>query len=662
MKWNTLFFIIISLLCSACTKLGSSVPNTLEYALQQAGENRKELEKVLKYYRYDLADSLKYKAACFLIENMPYYQYWEGQQCANYLTYYKLLKENIGTGTSSETLSDSIRRKYGSYKQPEQKHDILEIDSGYLCNNIEWAFKVWHEQPWGKNINFDMFCEYILPYRIEDEKLSYWREEYYLKYNEILDPLRNSDSPDRDDPMGAVRMLIQHFKGMPLFSTSTVPATLPHVGPEYAQYLTGTCQEFADFVTYLCRSLGIPCAINSVAAFNKANSGHVWNSFWDKHGEKYAMIYFPNDPAKIREDGFLGTEKMKVFHHTFSLNRDLYERMHRSGEKVLPFWEFPHFKDVTFEYTNCYLSKMTLPVERLYRQPKEGQNIYLCCSDRSDWKPLDCTQVQNATITFCELQKGALMRAATYRGGRLDFITDPFYLDPFTNDFHFYSGSEQKREVVLYAKYNLDTEEFLGRVINGVFEGSNYPDFHNPDTLYIIQERPNRLMTKQKSCSDKKYRYVRYYGSAGTHCNISEVAFYGDNDTIPLIGKIIGTPGCFQGDGSHEYTNVFDGKTWTSFDYKEGSGGWSGLDLGSPMHIHTIVYTPRNRDNYIRPGDEFELFYLQKEWHSVGTQIAKSDSLVYTNVPDSTLLLLVNHTRGVQERIFTYEKDTQLWR
>ena len=40
----------------------------LEYALEFAGENRRELEKVLEYYS---DDSLKFRAACFLIENMP---------------------------------------------------------------------------------------------------------------------------------------------------------------------------------------------------------------------------------------------------------------------------------------------------------------------------------------------------------------------------------------------------------------------------------------------------------------------------------------------------------------------------------------------------------------------------------------------------------------
>lgn len=45
----------------------------LSFALERAGENRRELEQVLEHYKND---SLKYRAACFLIKNMPgHYSY-----------------------------------------------------------------------------------------------------------------------------------------------------------------------------------------------------------------------------------------------------------------------------------------------------------------------------------------------------------------------------------------------------------------------------------------------------------------------------------------------------------------------------------------------------------------------------------------------------------
>lgn len=172
---------------------------SLEAILQVAKDNRMELEKVLYRYQKDPTDSLKYEAACFLIENMLFYTYSVGEQLDNYKSYYTWLKKS--RGKTPQQVADSVKNVYGDIKEElEKKCDIMEIDSAYLCRNIDWAFKVWQEQPWGKNISFETFCEYILPYRIGDEPLSYWRETYYEKYNSLLDSLRMSDSLDIEDP------------------------------------------------------------------------------------------------------------------------------------------------------------------------------------------------------------------------------------------------------------------------------------------------------------------------------------------------------------------------------------------------------------------------------------------------------------------------------
>ena len=57
------FLFILYFFCCSCT-----APSRLETALRQSGANRSELEKVLAHYE---GDSLKYRAACFLIEHMP---------------------------------------------------------------------------------------------------------------------------------------------------------------------------------------------------------------------------------------------------------------------------------------------------------------------------------------------------------------------------------------------------------------------------------------------------------------------------------------------------------------------------------------------------------------------------------------------------------------
>ena len=634
---------------------------SLETVLQVAGENRQELEKVLRYYKKNSSDSLKYKAACFLIENMPFYTYSDGEQLDNYKSYYVWLKTS--KGKTPQEIADSVKNVYGPMKEPSKKRDIMEIDSAYLCHNIDWAFKVWQEQPWGKNISFETFCEYLLPYRIGDEPLAYWRETYYEKYNSILDSLRMSDSLDIEDPVVAANYLISKLPDKSYYYTSVTPYPFGHIGPEYVQYLSGTCREVTDFAVYLFRALGIPCAIDFVPARSYINAGHFWLTTWNKDGEEY-MTDFPQKLRPVRKNWwYRWDDSSKVYRYTFSVNRGLYEQMAKYGEEVYPFWRLPKFTDVTYGYGYNFKKELVIPLDKQYKTKRNGKIAYLCVSARDRWTPVDWTVYDAGHLAFQYVRKGSFMRVATYENGELCFLTDPFYADKQNDEIHYYPVGKERQDVVLYAKCNIEIENrFRNKMIGGVFEGSNHPDFLEKDTLFIIQGKPNRLNTTVKSWSDKEYRYLRYFGPAKGFCNISEVAFYEKNDTIALSGKIIGTPGCSQHDGTHEYTNVFDGKTWTSFDYHQPTGGWAGLDLGRKVRVDRIVYTPRNRDNYVRPDDVYELFYCDRDWKSAGKIKAAADSLVFRDIPVNTLLLLRNHTRGLDERIFIYENGSQLWK
>ena len=63
---NHKLFLLSLLLAVACQ---NNYSPELKSALQLAGSNRQELKSVLSHYGRDRADSLKFRAACFLIEN-----------------------------------------------------------------------------------------------------------------------------------------------------------------------------------------------------------------------------------------------------------------------------------------------------------------------------------------------------------------------------------------------------------------------------------------------------------------------------------------------------------------------------------------------------------------------------------------------------------------
>ena len=64
----------------------------------------------------------------------------------------------------------------------------------------------------------------------------------------------------------------------------------------------------------------------------------------------------------------------------------------------------------------------------------------------------------------------------------------------------------------------------------------------------------------------------------------------------------------------------------------------------------------------VREGDDYKLLYWgENAWVSVGRQLAIDTLLRYQQIPSVTLYWLRNHTRGREERPFTYENGKQVF-
>ena len=141
---------------------------------------------------------------------------------------------------------------------------------------------------------------------------------------------------------------------------------------------------------------------------------------------------------------------------------------------------------------------------------------------------------------------------------------------------------------------------------------------------------------------------------------MAEMAVF-DTEGRQLTGEIIGTEGSWENNGSDK-TKVFDGNFLTFFDAPVMSGGWVGLAFEQKEQIKTIKYLPKNDDNHINENEAYELFYYDRDWISLGQRTGDTThELSYDNVPENALLWLRNHTKGREERIFTYENEKQRW-
>lgn len=194
-------YIILSCFMAACSQNRSG--GELEQALKLSGENRNALEAVLDHYKHD---SLKYRAACFLIKNMPYHysqeDYYlspEGEKYRPDICKFKN-KEELGMHCDSLT-------RCGYLEKHDMIYDVLSVDSSFLIKNIDLAFMAW-KKPWARDVPFDVFCTYILPYRVQTEQISSLREEMMKRFLPLL------DSAGVKTPLEACVALNEHLKSV----------------------------------------------------------------------------------------------------------------------------------------------------------------------------------------------------------------------------------------------------------------------------------------------------------------------------------------------------------------------------------------------------------------------------------------------------------------
>lgn len=86
----------------------------------------------------------------------------------------------------------------------------------------------------------------------------------------------------------------------------------------------------------------------------------------------------------------------------------------------------------------------------------------------------------------------------------------------------------------------------------------------------------------------------------------------------------------------------------------------------TPDTVHRRTVEIKQQDGYLifRPGKEYELFYWDKVWKSLGTQIAEEGktSIFFENAPDNVLFRLIPEYSVDKERPFIIMQDgTRYW-
>ncbi|MBT1690798.1 transglutaminase-like domain-containing protein [Dawidia soli] len=647
------FAATLAVVCLTLVPSCSRGPNEVSQALEYAGSNRSELEKVIGHYSQRPGDSLKLRAARFLIANMPGHHFYKGKIIDQLHQFFDIANTVHPKWPAMDLrpLGDSLQRVYGSIwtGNVETLYDLESLPANYLIENIDEAFRVWREQPWCQHVTFDQFCEFILPYRVDNEDpFEYNRKAFYARFNPLLDTVRNTNG---DAVAACLAVNNELKKGMWVFTGAM--EHLPHFGAQtILDKRVGVCREYADLAVYAMRATGIPVAIDFTPQWPFRSLGHSWNVLLSEAGKKIMFLGIESDPGQPHKADH---KKAKVYRNTFALQSKSLA-MTANGADIPELFRNPRFIDVSDEYFEGV--DVSIPLDK----SEDDAYAYLCVFDNKNWVPVQWGKVVKGTAVFAKMGRDIVYLPAYYKGGRIVPANAPFLLTK-DGELKFYvTDQKKKQDLRLFRKFPILTvRERMVRVKGGKFQGANRADFKDSITLYKISE-PSIFYQSAKVKNRNRFRYLRYLSPPHSNGNIAEIEFYSDSDSShALKGNVIGDKEV--GDPARGREQAMDGNVLTFYDARKEDSPWVGIDVGSAKTITKIRYIATNDGNNIAPGNEYELLYFDKDigWRSIGRQTAVGYELQFNNVPAEVLYLLHNHTEGVEERIFTYENGEQVW-
>lgn len=235
------------------TLLLCCVPNYLG-----AQSTSKVGEDVIAHYTR-LGDKEKLKAAKFLVENMKYHYFYESDVLSDFYRQVHDVSLQYKYPASIQYYQN-IYKTLGDISIGKQKiFDKDKLTSQFLIQNIDMAFADWKKGRWVRHLSFDEFCEYLLPYRIGNEKPEDFRSKLKKQFQDYANVLTACDERHYS-AYWAARSLCDGIKA---FNYKVDDKALPHTDIDLPisvliDMKMGECSNYAKLTAYIMRACGIP--------------------------------------------------------------------------------------------------------------------------------------------------------------------------------------------------------------------------------------------------------------------------------------------------------------------------------------------------------------------------------------------------------------------
>jgi hypothetical protein len=397
-------------------------------------------ESLLNHYSFP-EDSLKRKAATFLLGNMS---------------------------DQVSEIPDSTKFIFPFNVYPDSEI----INNQFLIKDINQAFLLWNKYPWANNVPFDIFLNYLLPYKIYREEPADWRTFFMQKYQDtICNMLKNLETDTLIHSTNDIyyRFLVNDVGQWFVYQDNPVRFA-PHPGLNELMFVkSGNCYGWSYLNVMILRALGIPSSIDNIPFWGRKNGTHSIEVFWDNETQKFRTpsgreIIFPS----------------KVFRYTYKIQNgwtDSIKPIVKQKPFLLNFLKHEHWIDVTHEHTQ------TTTVE--YQCNIESKFAYICVCNYGKWLPVYWGEMNKGKVCFKNMGTDMLYRIAVPRKKHYEIISPVFHVDSKGNKTFF--KPDYKKTITFHlSKLNTGSRSWVEK-------GKDY-------CLYYSGENSNWILFKTQQC------------------------------------------------------------------------------------------------------------------------------------------------------------------
>lgn len=513
-SYRIIFFLLIIIVSAGCLKSKKpGIPQPVRRIISLSGINNVEfLSAIVRYKKPE--DSLRLKSLYYLISNMG----------SHYAITYKIQDSTGKTYTFSlqnypdyPTLLRHFHLLEESHGRLKVEHDTIILDiysikSSLLTTTVDTAFDSWQNPCFrGTRYSFEDFCNYILPYRVANEKAEPFRHFLRDRYHDKIFHLLKKDSTDIISLISKIHIVVTN--DIRFNRRLEMHFNYPSIA-EISENHLGNYRDIAIYEVKTFRSFGIASTMDYCPYFADTSGGFFWPVVKIDSG-RFIPIYYPNVSAdRISVSG----KVPKIFRRVYTDDSSSLFRIKEVTEHTPEFIGQFNYQDVTDEYIPTANVAVTFS--------DTAKFAYLSVFNNGSWHPVHWSLSKNKRkVLFTKMGLNIIYLPTIVKKDTIKASGIPFLLT-YNGKVKILSGKTTSPVNVVLSQTNphnrLEPETMysLYKWENGDwdFVKSIKSNFKNrlvaqlyPDELYILRKQVNTYLLNNERPFILIDRHIMFY-------------------------------------------------------------------------------------------------------------------------------------------------------